>query len=429
MTSLAQVNLITFFKECFFRTTLWFFSFLLITGNFPRFLNLTNFKDNLLISELFLYFFCAISYFLLGKIWNLRLLLFAMLIFFSTLQGAYLFGPNLKGLVFAVRLIAMVVSGWVVGQILFRRYRDDLPGFCLYWIRLYTLCCFLGLVVYLVFPSSTQFWIFLRRFGITFYGDPHQGRFLSPYFDPNFFSSIAIIPFIFSWLYNRMDPVRKWRYAYLLFLTCSLLAWSRSGVATLICMFLYIGWDKLKVSLHFRRQSLWIFFSLSAFLLAVSIILFPTMRFFFYRLLYAYQDESALYRLQSFGMGLKFFSDYPLGLGYNYLSVLMMKYTLMTSVDSSLLSTLVNFGAILTAIFVILYIFFSIQQYVRFKRVKDLDPHLFRLFRFFLVYLNVIVIFTCQFNNILFYQFWLLPMIAIFQYLQLYRNRIIQLTL
>lgn len=416
------INLIFFSKYSLFRFICFFFSFYLLAGNILRFFSLGGFYDHVLISELMLYSFCLPILFTRKIFKRSYFLGFSFVVFFSFVQGTISYGFYLKALLYGLKLVAMVGSGVVVGELLFKKFELRIKEFWRYWIRLYAFSCLLGYIIFFLFPSSTSLWIVLSRFGIFLRGDPHSSRFISLYFDPNYFCAIAVIPFLFSWLIKREEKKGWYQYAYILFALTIVLTWSRSGIATFVMILFFLCFHKIYSAFSFTRKNLSISGLVAIFFLVVLGFSLNQFSYFMHRLIDFTNDVSALARLHTFQLGMDFFCKNPWGIGYNNLAVILDQYNKLSSVDSSLLATLICFGGPIFLGFCICYLFFCSREWFRFRAMQKDHPELYQSFLYLFVYLQVVVFFTSWFNNILYLQFWLIPMIAIFNYLSLCRK-------
>lgn len=62
-------------------------------------------------------------------------------------------------------------------------------------INCYMIVCIIGFIQLLLFPTAIDWYTFASKFGGTWADpDPHQGRLLSTYHDPNYLASVIIIP-------------------------------------------------------------------------------------------------------------------------------------------------------------------------------------------------------------------------------------------
>ena len=397
----------------------------LALGNLPRIIALPGFDDNLPLSELILYL-SILSYCLVrpkALAFTLRYLfpLYAVIVT-SYLYGTFLNGPELLPTLFALRLLALLASGHVAGFALFKRFKRSTGAFD-YLLSVYLLVVALALLIYLLFPDSVALWDYLETFGITFNGDPHQRRLVSPYLDPNYYAAIAGLPLILSVLSYRQTK----KYRYLLFSTLLLLSIvlsvSRSGIAAVCLVLAFVVWQSVWRSFSKRklRLSMLLFIPL---LLFGAVLTSPFYGDDLVRIVERTQnvavDPSALARLASFEFGWALFVERPLlGIGYNYLSTYALDARGLTSVDSSPQAVLVTFGLVLSAVLGGMLTLWVVRLYAVVKRGQDTSSYT-DMVSLFLLYLLVSIAFTSQFNNLLFYQFWLVPVVAFGTYLSLW---------
>lgn len=135
------------------------------------------------------------------------------------------------------------------------------------------------------------------------------------------------------------------------------------------------------------------------------------------------QEGSALLRLESFLIGFDVLQNHPIfGVGYNYGVVFAESRTLVSEhegvqvgFDSSLLTMAVNFGLVATLGFLILLFRWFRRLWLALARLSEAQS----LFLLIISYLLVTILFSSFFNNILFYQFWLVPVVALCRYFAL----------
>jgi O-antigen ligase len=343
------------YKKCL----LGCFILFLVAGNFFRFLPQISFLEALL------YTLGCPLYFL--RIRKSQLLILGILL--STCYGALVGGFQLLSFLYSLKLIGMIGTGVALGEALGPNRWRGLN----YFLYSFVAVLAVGGAIFLFFPEADLFFSLLAKHGIHFFGDPHKRRFISPFFDPNYYGAIACIPLLLA------AYMRKWTLFALFFLSI-LLTFSRSGIAT-ACLLL--------VPLYRPRL---LFVGLSLLLL---LYFQDELLYFLNRTLHLFDDPSTQARLYTFQEGLAQFLKRPLfGIGYNYLPL---------SVDSSLLVTLLCFGAVPTlALFSLLF----------------LIPLGSKIERSLYFYLMICILFTAQFNNLLYYPYWLITMIALFTLLQ-----------
>ena len=403
------------------------FAFLyLVLGNALRIIPTSAGSDNFSAGEFGLYgltvlcliFHRKLFFFNLRNLWP-----FALFLASSSLYGVLLNGFSASSLFYSVRLALLVASGLTAGYYLFSIFGRNLLGAINYFLVTYLFVASLALMIYVLFPDSRELWAFLQNFGVEFFGDPHQRRLVSSYFDPNYYGAIAVLPFMLSMLLYQ----RVWQTRYLilaaLFAVSVVLTGSRSGVATLavvIAAFAFSGVRHLFTKRRVRRVLLIVVPAALLVFALVSPVYLGALTRTWSRIAAVNSDASAQARFSSFGLGFELFAEQPVfGVGYNYLLDYAQEVRGLTSLDSSLQVILVNFGAVGTLFIAGLTLRWGMTLW-RLSNMGTEGSFAFRCTRYFMLYLAVIVVFTSQFNNVLFYQFWLFPFLALATYLMRY---------
>jgi O-antigen ligase len=403
-----------------------FFTYLyLIAGNIPRLVSLPGLQNNLLLTEFLLYLLTLFTLFL-----NMRLLaklFMAMgtvitLIALSFLSGVLREGFDFAPLSYTLRLILLLMTGYVFGYSLHQAHKEDVVKVLKQFSFLYLALALTGFAIYVTFPDSVQLWNVLSTYGIRFNGDPHQRRLLSSYFDPNYYSAIACIGVIASFLAYYYSRQLRYLITGLMIIVSLLLSSSRSGIATLLAVFLLILFQVGKYLLrhHTFSRRLAVLFPL---ILLGAVSLSPV---YIEPVLRAWQrivelDASAQVRFDSFALGQELFSIAPVfGLGYNYLVIYAERARGLSSLDSSVQATLINFGILGTSIlaFNLSWYFLKCYRALR-KHLPSLRTKLHLTLWYLNGYVLISVLFTSQFNNLLYYQFWLIPVVALYAYVWL----------
>jgi O-Antigen ligase len=401
---------------------LWSFLYVVV-GNAARIVPLEGFRDNLLLSEFFLYLFTLINLLLIPRLLSHLIQSFGLL--FSLILVSFFFGSFLNGFeitpsLYAIRLILMLSSGFVLGYHLWQRNNNDTNKIHHVYSLVSLTLVLIGLIIYVAFPDSAQLWRTLATYGITFNGDPHERRFVSSYFDPNFYSVIACLGLITSYLAFRFTQKKWYLMITLLILFSIVLSGSRSGIATVFCIAPFIAYQIVKRVLAKRIISLRLFL-LAPFVIVGIMALSPS---YVDSITRVWQrivkpDQSAMLRVESFTIGQELLSEQPIfGVGYNYLFIYAKEFRGRSSVDSSLQATLINFGILGTATILAMLVWFFTRLHQELKKIKGTRGYenLQLSLWFIHIYITVVVIFASQFNNILYYQFWLVPVIALYTY-------------
>ncbi len=398
--------------------TLSVFFLFLCMGNLFRLLDNSLFSNHQLLSEMVLYGCSCLCLMIvsLPKKFVLQMGLLIGGIILSFLYGCILHGFSLSAGFYAGRLILLFVCILVLTELCWNRCQGELQPFFIFLCKAYLGALVLGSICYFLFPASEALWFFLRELHIGFEGDPHKGRFVSVYFDPNYYACIVGIPVLLtSYLY---DVTRKRRYFFyrFLFLLSGFLTWSRSGIVVLVALMSYRGISYLMRGCFTKQGVLW---GGGTFLFFVILSILCREHFFLFlqRIVHLFEDDSALCRLETFQFGVALWEQFPLfGLGINFLYPYTKEWFGLNSLDSSLLSLLVQIGTI-PFFFLMLYgVVKSISMiplHLHWKSSQKKSPYFFSWFCF---YGGVSVIFASQFNNLLFYPFWILPFGVIFLY-------------
>ena len=378
-------------------------------------------QDKVLISEIFLYLFCFLSFLVYKKEAKSLIALLAtfFLLIGSSLYGVFLQGLNMVPIYYSLRLFSMLFAGWMIGIIAFEKFRTDLQAFFQFLVKIYFYATLLGALIFLLFPNSDQFWIFLRGWGIQFNGDPHYKRFISIYFDPNYYGAIACMPILLSAILYQITKKTIYLGLLTLFFITLVLTWSRSALATFFLLAFMISAKKVITLRHFTFNPLHFICAVTSLCLLVFIFSFSTGEFyhFWQRIINIDIDYSAFMRLESLQFGWEIFKEHAcFGIGYNFLSLRTKEFSGLSSVDSSLLTTLINFGLMPFLGFVFAFLIWSVRKLSLFNSFKQTQPLLYKSFRSFYLYLLIVILFASHFNNILYFQFWLIPMISLFTY-------------
>lgn len=393
-------------------------------GNLARIFPVPGLSDSVPSTELLLYLSALVFSIVSGKFFDLvySYRFYYLLIILSAMYGILLNGGlDAIALAYVVRLLLIIFAASTAGHILAKVSGYNIPYVAKYLLIVYSVVIALGYVIFFVFPNSMLLWIFLAQYGVVFSGDPHQSRFLSTYLDPNFYSPISIIPILLS-LYMYKVSRSMIYFIFLLIAVLSLiLSGSRSGIACFVFMYVYLNIVSFDVKKLTIEKS---FFSINILILLALPILalfsFDTLSILFDRVAGVKTDESALVRLTSFEDGMSIFESYPFfGIGYNFLSVKMFALRGNSSVDSSVLATLINFGLVPTIGFCI-FIFLRVRKFLRkanlFYKSGEIDKSAIFLIRTFVIYVFICVIFVSQFNNLIYYQYWIFPVIMIAEF-------------
>lgn len=402
---------------------LFFVALFLIVGNLSRIVSLPGFRDNVPLFSMTLYAVCLIY-----AAFHRKTLRFALrpwpvylVILLSSLYGVMANGFQLSAVLYSVRLVLLLFSAMVVGRLLFTLTEYRVKRVIDYILTIYMLVFIAGILIYLLFPDSTVFWNFLAQYGVVFNGDPHQRRFYSTYFDPNYYSAIICLPLFLSLITYQETSRGKYLVCLGLFALSLVLAGSRSGLGTLLLMSLvYLVEQLTRLPLiKLRRRTLYAVIAGFLILLVSYPLYSNNLSTLISRIVGISDDPSAFSRVTTFEYGLGLLQASPfLGVGYNYLTQMMTDFQVF-SVDASILATAINFGIPLTLMALILL---AGCTWLLFKRSKGMQEGMLLLRRtilYFLAYLWIVILFASVFNNVLYYEYWLFPTSFLGSYLWL----------
>jgi hypothetical protein len=302
------------------------------------------------------------------------------------------------------------------GEIMFSKYNFDIKTFLDFFLKSYLIVVIIGYVIYYVFPQSISFWAFLANFGIVFNGDPHIHRFISGYLDPNYYAIIGLLPIIISLYLFNITLKKKYLFFALITMISVFLSGSRSGTTAMFA-YLLLSTNLVAplVSRKFNKSLIYVFFGVGIMLLTIPLYL-ENLITLFGRLFEVSNDPSALSRLSSAQFAWEVIKkNVFLGTGYNYTSLFNDGIHYYPHIDSSILLIIASFGVV-TSIGFALFLFNKLNK-VR-KKINLLnDKSLKSLFLNLMIYLCISIFFSSTFNNVLLYQFWLVPIIIIFSYI------------
>lgn len=411
---LKKANLYLTWKKNLFSLCLFFFFVFISLGNLPRILKTSLFSDHLLLSEVFLYLFSFLSllFIKISKKAVLHLCFWSFLTFLSFIYGSFLQGYDLHAMLYTIRLIFFFITSYVLSAICFERFKGSILSFFSFLSKAYLIALFIGFVFYFVFPKASELWALLNSYQVTFHGDPHVKRFVSVYFDPNYYACIACIPFLLSCFLYEQTKKRIYLLQTFLFALSGLFTWSRSGIFLLGSLLLWMLFSFRKKLLS--RKKIYPLLGICLILCCSIFLFWEELSLFFHRTFHVLEDDSALYRFHTFKMGLSLLKEHPLfGIGYHFLYQYTHPETGLHSLDSSLLSLLVQIGALpflgLFAYFLYKLCFLPKIFHLWKEQQKDSSLFLgwFSFYGFFTFF------FASQFNNVLFYLFWALPFTVI----------------
>ena len=396
-----------------------------IIGNIARFFSFLNFSNNVLVTEIILYILVLVYMLICPRIFLefYKIGLILLLVLFSFFIGVLQFGFDDVAFIYFLRLNMYFLSAIIIADIAFNIYKNDYKKFLHIILLHYFFGLCIGFLIFIYFKESNDLWIFLRNFNIEFNGDPHVNRFVSIFFDPNFYAIIAVIPLIISLHLYSVSSKSIYLYAAIAFFVSIILSGSRSGIATCIILL-----SIKAVGFGFTIKKRFLYATSIVFLVVVLCLSFyiDNIETMIYRFYTIKDDDSALARYISMLFALDTIDNFLfLGMGYGYLASYMLHKGMLSSVDASLLNILANFGLFLSVviIYIVLYFLFNLLKLAKRRGNRNACNFIYS----FVQYIFIVIVFASNFNNILFYFFWFLPTtIILFYFLYFLRRESVQ---
>ncbi len=108
------------FHKFFSASTLFFFAFFIIIGNLLRLIDF-GFYHSILVTEFVLYFISIFCVYTLRNSFRFAATI-SLFILSSSIFGALYNGFYFPSILYAVRLVGMILSGIVIGKLIFNKY-------------------------------------------------------------------------------------------------------------------------------------------------------------------------------------------------------------------------------------------------------------------------------------------------------------------
>lgn len=319
----------------------------------------------------------------------------ALVILPASILSNYSIQEAIRGLLYNLRFTIFLFYTSIFAKYISKHFAYRRVENCI--ILAFTIVCFVGFLQLIFFPVAYDFYALFWKIGVYWpNADPHIGRLLSTYLDPNYLSSCLLIPVYL--LIKRIVSERKSRTVNILLLVITviaiLLTKSRSGFLGLaiIAVMHLISWlFSKKVPFYAKMLIVAIFIAFPIFMLTSNIGVIVRLRS-------GVSDGSSTARFDSWKMGLQIFKNNPIfGIGYNMTGAYKSKFSLpiadstVNGMDSSLIMILSCSGILGFSLYLIYF---------------------FKLFsnrKISLTYKSLMAagLVICNFNQLLFYQFWL----------------------
>lgn len=336
------------------------------------------------------------------------------------------------GLLYSIRAIATIGVSIVVTNVL-KKYKISRDNIFNYIIDNYLIVVAIGIIQLIFFSEALNFYNVFYRLGIYYPNpDPHIGRLVSTYFDPNFLSACLIIPLILSLDFYSKTGKYHYLIKTIIFIVTIILTVSRSGVlGVCIALFVY-GISNIKTkdkkiildkSLLKNRATIVI---LSTGFIFVFLACFTNVRVF-KRIFASVDDPSTYARIEDWTRAsnnsqdeetdtddnnIKIGNNRALktifGIGYNMIGFSDFNedkgQSSIFGNDSSLILIYISSGIIGTAYFAYFVINRLIKSYKsRFEFKNNIS----------MIAIVITSLIICNFNNLLFYILWLFPIFVL----------------
>lgn len=330
------------------------------------------------------------------------------------------------GILYSARIIATLAVAIVITNV-FKKYEITGEKICKYFINNYLIVGALGIIQLIFFPVAFDFYDIFYNIGVYFTNpDPHQGRLLSTYFDPNFLAACLIIPSILALDFYARTGKRKYLLEVAFFITVIVLTVSRSGVAGLcLALFIYFACtlrkkDKKIIKDAFTKRAFGVMIATAV--IFILLTCFTNVRVF-KRILGTMEDDSTFARVSDWSKGLKIMDGDDktnknddkniiksneinsfFGIGYNMIGFTEQNADKAASTsfgnDSSLILIFISSGVIGSLYFA--YLILSRM----FKGYKERNKYKINISMITIILVSLAV---CNFNNLLFYTLWVFP--------------------
>ena len=356
---------------------------------------------------------------------NFKLLIWLLIGFVSllinTIRFSYSIGSMLYGLLYSVRIVHLMLLCSLIKEY-FKENKIEIKKIFDFIINCYIVVCIIGFVQLIFFPKAYDFYEIFYNLGVYFpNADPHVGRLISTYFDPNYLAACLLIPTIITLIYWDKYNEKKYFIKFLIISLTIILTVSRSGLlGYVITVFLFTlsGLKLEQGKLKYNKKTIILF--LSIMIMFVISLKSGNVRVV-NRITNSVSDKSTYYRFDNWEYSMDIIKDNSLiGVGYNLIGTysdvnldIKRGESVKYGSDSSLLLIMMTTGIIGFIYFAIITLKYIIKN-IRLRK-KDI------------VYLIspiilISALISCNFNNVLFYTLWMFPVLLIINLLEGEKN-------
>ena len=410
------------------------------------------------VAEIFAFISCVILFIFHAKDilkfnkGNIKLFIWFAIATIPIIFFDYTLSQKIYGLLYSIRIIATICVAIAIVNIL-KKYEVTQERIINWIINNYLIVVAIGIIQLILFPQAHDFYRIFYRIGVYFPNpDAHIGRLVSTYFDPNYLAACLIIPTVLSLDYYTRTGKTRYILYIILFITTIILTVSRSGiVGVCVALFVYfictikIQQRKLKIDRYTIRA--FSIMSITA-IIFIFLMLFTNVRVF-KRILNTSNDPSTYARSEDWLRGISLLSNKQIdsdnedvenknkqelnedgdnediennnkqnqdgnyinsnnniffGIGYNMLGFTEANANKALSSafgnDSSLIVIFIASGLVGSIYFIYLIGSWLINTYKNRDKSAINSP---------LISIIIVSLVICNFNNLLFYMLWILP--------------------
>lgn len=356
---------------------------------------------------------------------NFKLLIWLLIGFVSllinTIRFSYSIGSMLYGLLYSVRIVHLMLLCSLIKEY-FKENKIEIKKIFDFIINCYIVVCIIGFVQLIFFPKAYDFYEIFYNLGVYFpNADPHVGRLISTYFDPNYLAACLLIPTIITLIYWDKYNEKKYFIKFLIISLTIVLTVSRSGLlGYVITVFLFTlsGLKLEQGKLKYNKKTIILF--LSIMIMFVISLKSGNVRVV-NRITNSVSDKSTYYRFDNWEYSMDIIKDNSLiGVGYNLIGTysdvnldIKRGESVKYGSDSSLLLIMMTTGIIGFIYFAIITLKYIIKN-IRLRKkniVYLISP---------IILISALI--CCNFNNVLFYTLWMFPVLLIINLLEGEKN-------
>lgn len=333
------------------------------------------------------------------------LILTAVVSTITTLRYNFSLSELAYGLMYPLRVVLVVLTANVCFEC-FKHYGVNNIKIINYILNLYIVECMIGFFQLAFYPIAYDFYDVFQNIGFYIANpDPHIGRLVSLYFDPNFLASCLIIPAAIS-LYEWKNGLKYRLIYFAIYGFTIVLTDSRSGILGLMIIITFSIFERKNT-----KKALLSELVLIVGVAIIIIIMFNANSRIALKILNTVNDSSAQARVDSWQIGIDIITQHPIiGIGYNMIGtyreqILNTDIALATGYgnDSSLVVICICSGLI-----GIIYFIVTLTKDI-FKKCQIKNKISKKIVQSIIIASLVIT----NFNNLLFYTLYQFPLMLL----------------